>query len=278
SGAYQVTDELAKSLGYENLDELRTAFNEYKNSHFESQKISQVGLQTWMTMLMLYFYRYVAIDQRSEWFPTYEKSYRWIWAQLKGNESLEQECFQIIKSFIREYHGVNDDVLEIDRVFEEEIAEMMASLKNPQKDRKIGIVRIEIICAKNLKPTDSFFAGDATDPYVRISNIATSWVYGDSRVIYNNLNPVWEQVFYIPIYDVHEQFNLQVFNYNTFFENTLLGSYTFDLKSIIKELPNGSYEGKQLNLDANLTYKGVNRGQLSFVADFFTLPESDGSE
>ncbi|CAG8539279.1 12049_t:CDS:2, partial [Cetraspora pellucida] len=278
NGAYHVTDDLAKALGYENLDELCAAFTEYINSHFKSQKISQVSLQTWMTMLMLYFYRYVAIDQKSEWFSTYEKSYVWTWAQLKGNESLEQECVQIIKSFIREYHDVKDDVLEMDSNFEEEIAEMLASFKHPQKDRKIGITRIEIIRAKNLKQTDSWLAGGSVDPYVRITNIATNLVYGDSRVIYNNFNPVWEQVLYIPVYDVHENFYLQVFNYNAFFEDTLLGSYIFDLKSIIKELSNGSLEGKQLKLDANLAYKGINRGQISFVADFFSLPESDDSE
>ncbi|CAG8611584.1 1530_t:CDS:2, partial [Cetraspora pellucida] len=280
TGAYIVGDDLAKSLGYENMDKLRIAFNEYKNSHSKSQKISQVSLQTWMTMLMLYFYRYVAIDQKREWFPTYEKSYRWIWAQLKGNESLEQECFQIVKSFVKESHGVKDDVLELDRAFEDEISEMTTSIKYPQKSRGIvqkphGIARIEIICAKNLKQADSWFGGSASDPYVRISNIVTSWVYGDSRVIYNNCNPVWEQVFYIPVYDVHEKFNLQVYDYNAFFKDTLLGFYILDLKSIIKELPNGSFEGKQLKLDANLTYKGVNRGQLSFVADFFSLPDSN---
>ncbi|CAG8742713.1 34749_t:CDS:2, partial [Racocetra persica] len=276
TGAYQINDDFAKSLGYENMEKLRIAFDEFKDKKSKSQKIFQVSLQTWMTMLMLYFYRYVAIDQRKEWHHTYEKSYRWVWAQLKGNESLEQECFEIVKSFVKEYHGVKDDVLESDRAFEGELLERCTYfLKFYKVQKPHGIARIEIICAKNLKQADSWFGGSASDPFVRISNIATSWVYGDSRVIYNNCNPVWEQVFYIPVYDVNEKFNLQVFDYNAFFKDTLLGFYILDLKSIIKELPNGSLEGKQLKLDANLTYKGVNKGQLSFIAEFFSLPESE---
>ncbi|CAG8527252.1 15676_t:CDS:2, partial [Cetraspora pellucida] len=161
-----------------------------------------------------------------------------------------------------------------------EISEMIPTIKYPQKERGIvqkpyGIARIEIICAKNLKHVDTWLGGGASDPYVRISNVATSWVYGDSRVIYNNYNPVWEQVFYIPVYDVYEKLNLQVFDYNAFFEDTLLGFYIFDLKSIIKKRPNGSFKGKQLKLDANLTYKGASRGQLSFVANFFSPNEPE---
>ncbi|CAG8437102.1 2128_t:CDS:10, partial [Scutellospora calospora] len=262
NGAYQVTDELAKSFGYENIDKLCTAFNDYKNRHSKSQKISQISMQTWMSIIVLYFYRYVAIDQKKKWHKSYEKTYRWIWAQFKGNESLIQEASQIVQSFIKEWHGVKDDVLEMDRQFENSISEMVSYIKYPQKDRGGG--------GKNI---NFFDIGDASDPYVKISNIANNRVYGDSRVIYNNCNPVWEQVFYIPVYDIHEKFNLHVFDYNAFFKDTRLGSYILDLKSIIKELPNGSLEGKKSAPNANLLYKGSNRGKLSFVAEFFSLPE-----
>ncbi|KAF0546327.1 hypothetical protein F8M41_001430 [Gigaspora margarita] len=94
--------------------------------------------KVWSTMMVLYFYCYVAIDQKKEWFNTYERSYRWLWAQLKGNESLKKECLDIVKSFIKEYYGVGDDVVEMDRAFEKEISEMVESIKHPLKDRGIG--------------------------------------------------------------------------------------------------------------------------------------------
>ncbi|KAF0474147.1 C2 domain-containing protein [Gigaspora margarita] len=228
--------------------------------------------------MVLYFYRYVAIDQKKEWYPTYERSYRWLWAQLMDNESDKQDCFKIVSSFIKEYHDVKDDVVEMDHTFENEI-DKITSIKNLQgiDQKPYGISRIEIINAKNLRQ-DSWFADSAYNPYIKISNFATSWIYGDTHVIYNNCNPVWKPVFYIPVYDIHENFNLQVFNYNALFKDTLLGFYIFDLKSIIKVLPNGSFEVKKLKLDVNLTYEESDRGQLSFVADFFLLSELEDLE
>ncbi|KAF0474134.1 kinase-like protein [Gigaspora margarita] len=269
TGAYPLTDDLARSFGYENTKKLQTTFNTYKNTHSKSQKINP---QIWSTIMVLYFYRYVAIDQKKEWYPTFERSYRWLWAQLKGNESDKQECFKIVSSFIKDYHDVKDDIMEMDHDFENEIAEI-PSINNPQEfDQKpYGIARIEIISAKNLSQTDS-------NPYVKISNLATSWIYDDTRVIYNNCNPVWEQVFYIPVYNIHENLNLQIFNYNALLNDTLLGFYIFDLKSIIKEYPNNSYEVKKLKLDVNLIYEESNSGQLSFVADFFLLSELEDLE
>ncbi|CAG8604146.1 8880_t:CDS:2, partial [Scutellospora calospora] len=130
NGSYQYIDYLAKFFGYENTSKLRTAFIEYKNRHTKSQKLSQINAQTWRSIIVLYFYRYIAIDQKNEWYPSYEKTYRWIWAQFKGNESLEQEAFQIVQSFIKECYGINDDVLEMDLKFEGEINLMISSIKN----------------------------------------------------------------------------------------------------------------------------------------------------
>ncbi|KAF0474140.1 kinase-like protein [Gigaspora margarita] len=243
TGAYSLTDDIAKSFGYEDTKKLQTTFNTYKNTHSKSQKIIS---QIWSTIMVLYFYRYVAIDQKNEWYPTYERSYRWLWAQLMDNESDKQEYFKI-------------NIQEIDQ-------------------KPYGIARIEIINAKNLTQADSWFADGAYNPYIKISTFSTSWIFDDTHVIYNNCNPVWRQVFYIPVYDIYESFNLQVFNYNALLKDTLLGFYIFDLKSIIKKLPNGSYEVKKLKLDVNLTYVESNREQLSFVADFFLLSELEDLE
>ncbi|CAG8556894.1 8719_t:CDS:10 [Gigaspora margarita] len=264
TGAYPLTDNLAKFLRYENAEKFQITFNEYKKSHSRSQKISKINLNIWSTIMVLYFYRCIAIDHKKEWCPAYERSYKWLRTQLNCNESLEKGCFQIVKSFIKKDYDLKNDVLEMDCTFEEEIAMTIVSIKQSQKDQGIevqkpyGIARIEIVCPTNLGQADSWL----TDPYDRISDLATSWVYSDLRVIYNNCNPICEQVFYIPVYDIHKNFNLQIFNYNAFLKVTLLGFFIFDLE--FKELPNGSYEVKKLKVDVNLTYEGSNRGKLSF--------------
>ncbi|KAF0405445.1 kinase-like protein [Gigaspora margarita] len=278
TGAYPLTDNLAKFFGYENAEKFQITFNEYKKSHSRSQKISKINLNVWSTIMVLYFYRCIAIDHKKEWCPAYERSYKWLRTQLNCNESLEKGCFQIVKSFIQKDYDLKYDVLEMDCTFEEEIAMTIVSIKQSQKDQGIevqkpyGIARIEIVCPTNLGQADSWL----TDPYVRISDLATSWVYSDLRVIYNNCNPICEQVFYIPVYDIHKNFNLQIFNYNAFLKVTLLGFFIFDLE--FKELPNGSYEVKKLKVDVNLTYEGSNRGKLSFFVDFFLLPKLEDLE
>ncbi|KAF0333165.1 membrane bound c2 domain-containing protein [Gigaspora margarita] len=71
TGAYSLTDDIAKSFGYEDTKKLQTTFDTYKNIHSKSQKINS---QIWLTIMVLYFYRYVAIDQKKEWYPTYERN------------------------------------------------------------------------------------------------------------------------------------------------------------------------------------------------------------
>jgi len=55
-----------------------------------------------------------------------------------------------------------------------------------------GIARIRIICAKNLMKADSWLGGGASEPYVKIIGLASGLEYGETRVVYNNINPVWD--------------------------------------------------------------------------------------
>ncbi|CAG8714951.1 2835_t:CDS:2, partial [Gigaspora rosea] len=79
-----------------------------------------------------------------------------------------------------------DNVVEMDYAFENEIDEI-TPIKNPQEignQKSYGIARIKIINAKNLRQAYSWFSGDAYNPYVKILNFATSWIYVDTHVIY----------------------------------------------------------------------------------------------
>ncbi|CAG8589310.1 4674_t:CDS:1, partial [Gigaspora rosea] len=81
---------------------------------------------------------------------------------------------------------------------------------------------------------DSWFSGGAYNPYIKISNFATSWIYIDTHVIYISYNPVWEQVFHIPVYDIYENSTLQGFNYNALLKDTLLDSIFLFLNLLSK--------------------------------------------
>ncbi|CAI2169164.1 14482_t:CDS:2 [Funneliformis geosporum] len=131
-----------------------------------------------------------------------------------------------------------------------------------------GIARINIIEAKDLKPTDLWFVGSDPDSYVKITNAFSGVEYDKTRIIYNSIKPNWQQVIYIPINDLNEQFMLQVYNNNASFKHKLLGYYVLDLMDFM-EVRNGNIEGKHLDLECNLTLNG----KLHFTADFYSFSE-----
>jgi Ca2+-dependent lipid-binding protein len=119
---------------------------------------------------------------------------------------------------------------------------------------------------------DSWFGGGASDPYVKIIGLSSGKVYGETRVVYNNINPEWNQVFYIPIYDLSDKIKLQIYDYNAYFKHVTLGSYVLDLKDFIKVLSNGAVSGKKLDNTYELR---PNKGKLHFIADFHSYSEQD---
>ncbi|CAG8824196.1 7728_t:CDS:2, partial [Dentiscutata erythropus] len=131
NGSYKVNDDLAKSLSFDNAEQLRTALNAFIRKNAKSAAITKLDHQVLVTILVLYFYRYVAIDHKKEWVPTYEKSYKWLWGQFKGKEKVEQEAFQIIKSFVRDAYEVKEGVYELDATFEAEMEPTISNIKFP---------------------------------------------------------------------------------------------------------------------------------------------------
>ena len=132
-------------------------------------------------------------------------------------------------------------------------------------------MRLHIADAKNLPNADSWLGGGASDPYVKVTDLATGREYAETKVVYNTMNPVWNQVFYIPIYDICKKLNFTVNDYNAFFKDVLLGSYTFDLKELIKVKADKTIEGKRIDKTVDLRHKGAAKGQLQFAAQFISF-------
>ncbi|CAG8820522.1 8479_t:CDS:2, partial [Cetraspora pellucida] len=206
-GSIEIYDSVCKELHASKEEIIDTIKEKITNPKLKLLDLSS----SLATAVNISYLKNAADKYEGDWVDKYNKARDYLSKQI-GDANAEKELLDCADEYLQKSRGI---------------------VRKPH-----GIARIEIICAKNLKQVDSWFGGSASDPYVRISNIVTSWVYGDSRVIYNNCNPVWEQVFYIPVYDVNEKFNLQVYDYNAFFKDKLLGFYILDLKSIIKELPN----------------------------------------
>ncbi|CAG8813166.1 13494_t:CDS:2, partial [Gigaspora rosea] len=97
--AYPLTDDLAKSFGYENIKKLQTIFIHIKI--FTPMKNGT-------------------------------KHIKGLIGSLIDNESNKQECFKIVRSFIKDYYDMKNNVVEMDYAFENKIYEI-TSIKNPQE-------------------------------------------------------------------------------------------------------------------------------------------------
>jgi hypothetical protein len=131
------------------------------------------------------------------------------------------------------------------------------------------VVRINIVNAKNL------IYGDTLNSYVKITCLTSGIEYGKTKDR-KNINPVWNQVFYIPIYDINKKFKIQVYNNNNNNNNkhVSLGFYILDLKDLIK--------GKRMDLEHDLIKPKnnilriplrSNNGKIHFVANFYSSSE-----
>ncbi|RIB10936.1 hypothetical protein C2G38_2145813 [Gigaspora rosea] len=134
----------------------------------------------------------------------------------------------------------------------------------------IGVVRLELVCAKSLKDVDSFLAGKS-DPYVRVFHSGNNKdIIAQTKVIYNDLNPVWNEVHYLPVRYIGEKFILDVMDFNAFIKDKPLGNCILDITGeLVKEVSEGCYEGTPNGIDvwAKLTIQG----QIHYKAKFFPL-------
>jgi Ca2+-dependent lipid-binding protein len=78
-----------------------------------------------------------------------------------------------------------------------------------------------------------------SDPYVKV--LLDSSPRGRSDFISDNLNPVWDETFYIPVHSTREMLNLQVWDREVNAKDKRLGFAELELSKLVKE-QNGTFE------------------------------------
>ncbi|CAG8780240.1 1735_t:CDS:2, partial [Cetraspora pellucida] len=107
----------------------------------------------------------------------------------------------------------------------------------------IGVIRLELVEAKGLKGVDSFLAG----VFCAGNN---KDIIAQTKVIDNDLNPVWNEVHYLPVRGLNEKFKLEVMDFNTFIKDKPLGDCHLEVnRELAKEASNGVYEGTKNGID-----------------------------
>ncbi|CAB4388834.1 unnamed protein product [Rhizophagus irregularis] len=132
------------------------------------------------------------------------------------------------------------------------------SKEDVSESNLLGVARINIVNVKNLN-------SDTLD--VRITCLESGNKYSKTHVC-ENINSKWNQVFYIPIYNIDNKLKIRVCDI-AFFRSISLGSYIFNPKNFI--------EGKKLDLEHDLIkpknsiLPRPNKGNLRFDADFYSF-------
>ncbi|RXW22896.1 hypothetical protein EST38_g2942 [Candolleomyces aberdarensis] len=133
----------------------------------------------------------------------------------------------------------------------------------------IGVVRLWLKRAEDVKNVEAALGGKS-DPYVRVQ--VRNVTKGRTEVINNNLNPVWDQIIYIPVHSARESLMLECMDYQHLTKDRSLGSTELHVSDLVTETsdPRYPYEssGASDNIEPLRLDKGSTKGNLHYQAVF----------
>jgi hypothetical protein len=135
----------------------------------------------------------------------------------------------------------------------------------------IGVVRLWLDKAHDVKNVEAALGGKS-DPYVRVQ--VNNITKGRTEVINNNLNPVWDQIIYIPVHSLKESLVLECMDYQHLTKDRSLGYVELRLDELAKHNPeDAKYPyaplGKKEAVDPIRLDKGnAYKGELHYTAEF----------
>ncbi|EAU89251.1 transmembrane protein [Coprinopsis cinerea okayama7 len=133
----------------------------------------------------------------------------------------------------------------------------------------IGAVKLWIKKAVDVKNVESGFGGKS-DPYVRVQ--VRNETKGKTKVIDNNLNPVWDEIFYVPVHDLTESIMMDCFDEQTVTKDRPLGSVELLVSQVAKKSddPRTPYEstGTKKAADPLVLKRDKTKGVLHYEATF----------
>lgn len=131
----------------------------------------------------------------------------------------------------------------------------------------IGVMRIHLQSAKSLRNLEAL---GKSDPYVRIM---LSGIERARTVTFeNDLNPLWDEVLYVPIHSTKERISLEVMDQEVMGKDKPLGSIELGLDEFVKEDSQGLFQvhderalrSEGLLLGTKTTPKGILNYTVSF--------------
>ena len=175
-----------------------------------------------------------------------------------------------LESFITEQiHGNLAPIMYEPNVFPIEIAKLLAG---GAVDQAIGVLAVTLHGAQGLKNPDAL--GGSIDPYIVISLNGRD-ALGKTKIIKQNSNPRWNETVYVIITSFADALTLQVYDFNEYRKDKMLGTAAFALDQLEKD-------SEHTNLRLEVLAGGKARGLVQADVRFFPVLESakglDGKE
>ncbi|EEB96485.1 hypothetical protein MPER_04373, partial [Moniliophthora perniciosa FA553] len=150
--------------------------------------------------------------------------------------------------------------------------DMAGSLHGANDYKKpIGVVRLWLDRATDVKNVEATLGGKS-DPYVRVQ--VANVTKGRTEVVNNNLNPVWDQIVYVPVHSLKESLFLECMDYQHLTRDRSLGSVELKVSDLaVEDKENASYPYKSTGVrntqdPIRLDRGNVFKGQLHYTAEF----------
>ncbi|CAG8713061.1 4588_t:CDS:2, partial [Gigaspora rosea] len=132
-------------------------------------------------------------------------------------------------------------------------------------DKAVGIIRILIKDAKNLKKSDSWLTFSNPDPYIRIVDSAGNEIVR-SHVIHGTINPKWNEVHLISAHGLGENISFEIYDEKLFIADQPCGTYVLDTNILLKSEDQSKPIISQFPLQIG---KRPVRGHLNLEVQFF---------
>ena len=133
----------------------------------------------------------------------------------------------------------------------------------------IGVMRFHFKQAQDVRNVEAV-TGGKSDPYVRIT--VSNFLKARTVHINSDLNPVWDEVLYVPVHHVKEQYFLEVMDYQPHSKDRSLGYTQINASEIVHQNAVGEYVEsvqKDMRVEPLRNDKKESKGFLHYTVSFY---------
>ncbi|KAI5292703.1 hypothetical protein KEM52_006133 [Ascosphaera acerosa] len=134
----------------------------------------------------------------------------------------------------------------------------------------VGVMRVHILNARDLRNVETM---GKSDPYCRV--MMGGFVQARTVTFQNNLDPDWDEVFYVPVHSAREKLVLEVLDEENVGKDRTLGQIEVNVAKHLIEGEDGEYlaEDKKEFVTSPLKdgRRGTSKGTLNYAVSFFPI-------